>query len=60
MERCNWGWGPPDCPCRFGHVCFKPFGHKGKCGEKEVNPMPCDQRQRPADWDAKGRAEANA
>jgi hypothetical protein len=57
--RCLWGWGPPDCDCVFGHACFRAFGHPGKCGETQMSPLPCDRRQRPKDWDATGREEAN-
>jgi hypothetical protein len=64
--RCLWGWGPGDvagCHCMFGHACFRPVGHPGKCWDGGDKPrpgdLPCEQRQRPKDWDAKGRAEAN-
>lgn len=60
--RCLWGWGPPSCRCSFGHACFRAFGHPGKCvdgGERREGDLPCAQRQRPKDWDAHGRAEAN-
>lgn len=55
--RCLWGWGPPECQHRYGHACFRALGHGGLCGdlwEQEECP-----RERPADWDATGRAEAN-
>ena len=60
--RCLWGWGPPVCSCRFGHACFRALGHPGKCvdgGQRGVNPIPCESRQRPKDWDTRGRAEAD-
>lgn len=59
--RCLWGWG--GCGCMFGHACFRPLGHPGKCWDagrpKRPGDLPCQQRQRPKNWDAKGRAEAN-
>jgi hypothetical protein len=62
--RCLFGWGPPDrCSCMFGHACFRPLGHPGKCWDGGNRPpkgeKACFQRQRPKDWDAKGRAESN-
>lgn len=55
--RCLWGWGPPECRHRCGHACFRALGHDGLCGEpQEQEDCP---RQRPADWDTTGRAEAN-
>jgi hypothetical protein len=54
--RCLWGWGPPDCPHGFGHACFRALGHDGLCGDDGTGCY----RKRPADWDATGRAEANA
>jgi hypothetical protein len=58
--RCLWGWGPPSCNCRFGHMCCRELGHPGKCDDSnEHNPSPCEKSQRPKDWDARGRAEAN-
>lgn len=56
--RCLWGWGPPDCHCRFGHACFRALGHPGKCADGPPD-TPCARRQRPKDWDHAGRAEAN-
>ena len=53
--RCLWGWGPPSCKHYFGHACFRALGHPGKCGYDSED---C-RRQRPKDWDASGRAEAN-
>lgn len=62
--RCLYGWGPPVCRCGFGHGCFRPLGHRGKCwdgGEpaRQGLTLPCERRQRPADWDSTGRTEAN-
>jgi hypothetical protein len=63
--RCLYGWGPPSCNCRFGHGCFRAFGHRGRCWDagdapsEHANPLPCETRQRPTDWDTHGRAEAN-
>lgn len=65
--RCLYGWGPPTrgCHCRFGHACFRALGHRGRCwdaGERpstQMCPLPCHQVQRPKNWDASGRAEAN-
>jgi hypothetical protein len=62
--RCLWGWGPPTAGCihtRFGHTCFRAFGHPGKCADPMDQPpeYPCERHQRPADWDTTGRAEAN-
>lgn len=57
--RCLWGWGPPVCNHAFGHACFRAFGHAGRCGENVTDPLPCERRQRPKNWDATGRAEAN-
>jgi hypothetical protein len=61
--RCLWGWGPPSCNCPFGHGCFREFGHAGRCwdgGDKPTKDDPkCWSAQRPKDWDATGRAEAN-
>lgn len=57
--RCLYGWGPPDCNHMFGHGCFRALGHPGKCAEPVSDPLPCEKRQRPADWDTVGRAEAN-
>jgi hypothetical protein len=53
--RCLFGWGPPDCPCMFGHACFRALGHPGLCGD----PDEPHRRRRPKDWDTVGRAEAN-
>lgn len=50
--RCLWGWGNPGD--RFGHACFLPLGHDGKCRDGH------DRSQRPKNWDAVGRSEANA
>jgi hypothetical protein len=64
-RRCLFGWGPPACDCGFGHSCFRPLGHRGRCwdaGEppsQVVNRLPCMTKQRPMAWDAIGRAEAN-
>jgi len=55
--RCLWGWGPPDCRHRMGHACFRALGHDGLCGD-EFEQERCP-RTRPADWDTRGRAEAN-
>lgn len=57
--RCLYGWGPPDCHHMFGHGCFRALGHDGLCGEYVPDPLDCEVRQRPADWDGSGRAEAN-
>jgi hypothetical protein len=60
--RCLWGWGPPVAGCRhrFGHTCFRALRHPGRCGDPDEPPLqPCDRRQRPRDWDTRGRAEAN-
>lgn len=58
--RCLWGWGPPSCGCSFGHWCFRELGHPGKCDDGvEYNRLACSKSQRPKDWDARGRAEAN-
>lgn len=65
--RCLWGWGPPERGCThpFGHACFRAFGHSGRCWDAGgplppvADRFPCDTAQRPKDWDAKGRAEAN-
>lgn len=61
--RCLFGWGPPTCKCRFGHACFREFGHPGMCdgtgGNKDLELLPCERRRRPKDWDTKGRAENN-
>ena len=59
--RCLWGWGPPSCHCYSGHACFRELGHPGKCDDgTEYDPRwPCSKSQRPKDWDAHGRAEAN-
>lgn len=63
--RCLYGWGPPDCTCRFGHACFRALGHPGECwdGGGPLAPvaerLPCETAQRPKDWDARGREEAN-
>ena len=65
--RCLFGWGPPSrgCTCRFGHVCFRALGHRGKCWDAggPLDPveyrLPCDTAQRPKDWDSYGREEAN-
>lgn len=55
--RCLWGWGPPACRHRFGHACFRALGHDGRCGDPDEQEE-CPS-ERPADWDATGRAEAN-
>lgn len=57
--RCLWGWG--DCGCMFGHACFREFGHEGACwdGGDEPDEPGCEWSTRPADWDERGRAEAN-
>lgn len=65
--RCLWGWGPPErgCDCRSGHACFRAFGHRGKCWDAGgplgpvADRLPCETVQRPKDWDAYGREEAN-
>lgn len=57
--RCLFGWGPPDCHCRFGHVCSREYRHPGKCVDNGCYDVPCGRRQRPANWDEHGRAEAN-
>lgn len=49
--RCLWGWKPKNSS--FGAACFRPLGHPGKCRDGEY------RSQRPRDWDACGRAEAN-
>jgi hypothetical protein len=59
--RCLYGWGPPEHGCdhhRFGHVCCRELGHPGECADDDVGD-PCERVNRPSDWDAKGRAEAN-
>lgn len=58
--RCLWGWGPPEHGCRhgWGHFCCRELGHAGKCAD-DMDGDPCERVQRPADWDAKGRAGAN-
>jgi len=52
-DGCWWGWDPKGR--HYGAcVCNRKVGHLGRCR------CDCDsQSQRPADWDAKGRAEAN-
>jgi hypothetical protein len=56
--RCLWGWGPPECDHRFGHGCFRAFGHPGHCKDEVSSGEVCYQR-RPADWDTKGREAIN-
>ena len=60
--RCLYGWGPPQRGCRhrFGHMCCREVGHPGRCNDRtEYDPDPCMTAQRPKDWDARGRTEAN-
>lgn len=57
--RCLYGWGPPDCHHMFGHGCFRALGHDGLCSEDVTDPLPCEQRMRPDDWDSAVRTEAN-
>lgn len=65
--RCLYGWGPPQhgCNCRFGHACFRPVGHPGKCWDAggPLEPVKyrvgCETAQRPKNWDSIGRQEAN-
>ena len=65
--RCLWGWGPPTkgCAHRFGHSCFRTFGHPGECWDAggPLEPVKyrvgCETMRRPKDWDTEGRAEAN-
>lgn len=60
--RCLYGWGPPERGChhRFGHMCCRELGHPGRCDDSTLfDPAPCMKAQRPKDWDAAGRAEAN-
>lgn len=59
--RCLWGWGPPTGGCHhmFGHACFRALGHDGPCSENLSDPLPCEEQQRPHDWDHTGRAKAN-
>ncbi len=54
---CLFGWKSPDaCNYTGGCGCWMPFAHDGYCK--------CDmcgsRKKRPTDWDARGRAEANA
>lgn len=58
--RCLFGWGPPSCACMLGHSCFRELGHPGRCddGVEWDQPM-CGKWQRPRNWDAHGRKEAN-
>lgn len=59
--RCLWGWKPLSCTCYSGHMCRRELGHPGRCDDiNEAYPLPCEKSQRPKNWDAKGRAEANA
>jgi hypothetical protein len=66
--RCLFGWGPPpeknpgtppSCRCRFGHSCAREFKHPGKCWDGTEGGPSCNRAQRPRDWDAQGRREAN-
>ncbi len=60
--RCLWGWG--GCGHPFGHACFRPHHHTGRCWDAGDKPArgdaKCATSQRPSDWDERGRAEANA
>lgn len=60
--RCLWGWG--GCVHPFGHACFRPYRHRGRCWDAGDKPDPdsdaCHTSQRPKGWDDRGRAEANA
>jgi len=60
--RCLWGWG--GCGHCFGHACFRPYRHDGRCWDAGDKPARGDRKcmtsQRPEDWDEQGRAEANA
>lgn len=61
--RCLYGWGPPyrDCAHRSGHACFRELGHPGRCIDHPGWPPHdrCETAQRPKNWDATGRTEAN-
>lgn len=60
--RCLFGWGPTaafGCDHRAGHGCVREFGHPGKCLDGDPPRLHCESKQRPKDWDATGRTEAN-
>jgi hypothetical protein len=60
--RCLYGWGPPQYGCThmFGHMCCRELGHPGRCDDtNEYDSRRCMKAQRPKNWDAHGRAEAN-
>lgn len=58
--RCLFGWGPPRCGHYFGHMCSRPFGHRGRCHDAVDPPrLPCESVQRPKLWDSKLREECN-
>lgn len=59
--RCLFGWGPPRCHHMFGHACFRPLGHRGRCHDAGDPPrLPCESAQRPKDWDSRLRQECNS
>lgn len=61
--RCLFGWGASQrrgCHHRFGHVCFRAVGHRGRCSDGSDPPHePCDYAQRPKNWDTHQREQAN-